>query len=90
MIVSLDELRELLAAGVEWRLRANCRGVNPDVMYPENARELPRALAVCRACDVVTACGEYALSAGESFGVWGAMTARERKRVTAERLRNGG
>ncbi|WP_372441102.1 WhiB family transcriptional regulator [Mycolicibacterium mengxianglii] len=44
-----------------------------------------QAKRICRACPVVTACRSHALQVPERFGVWGAMTARERARL----LRSG-
>ncbi|MFD6195091.1 WhiB family transcriptional regulator [Mycobacteriaceae bacterium NPDC060252] len=38
-----------------------------------------RAKQICRHCPVREPCGRYAVAAGESFGVWGATTPRERR-----------
>ncbi|MGA5536838.1 WhiB family transcriptional regulator [Mycolicibacterium nivoides] len=36
------------------------------------------AKAICQACPVLARCRAHALSAPEPYGIWGAMTARER------------
>ncbi|WP_313880465.1 WhiB family transcriptional regulator [Mycobacteroides abscessus] len=38
-----------------------------------------RAKQICRRCPVREPCSSYAIAAGESFGVWGATTPRERR-----------
>ncbi len=65
----------------EWMLRARCRGVDPDLFYPERGAPGSQAKAVCRACDVREDCLDYALANGEKFGVWGGLSERERRRV---------
>ena len=65
-----------------WAERAACRG-QTSAMYPEphDAEALEAALAHCRRCPVVEPCWEYALATREPWGVWGGMTARERRRA---------
>jgi WhiB family redox-sensing transcriptional regulator len=54
------------------------------VFFPTNAVDVGKALAICATCPVRRQCREYALEAGEKFGVWGGQAARPR---TAERAR---
>ena len=46
------------------------------------------AKAICELCPVREACLEYAISAREKDGVWGGLTARERRRVIRQRRRS--
>jgi WhiB family redox-sensing transcriptional regulator len=73
-----------------WQESGSCRRWAPEVFFPEDAgrsglraRE-ERAKRICRRCPVLSRCREHALAAGETHGVWGAMSARERIKVTAE------
>ena len=73
-----------------WRTHARCRGADPDVFHPaegdERAEELARA--ICVLCPVRESCLEYALTARERDGVWGGMTARERRRILRHRRKS--
>jgi WhiB family transcriptional regulator, redox-sensing transcriptional regulator len=69
----------------QWQLSARCRGLPSDVFFPEDEdsrrqRRLREAAAkqICASCPVISACREHALRAPEKYGVWGALTARER------------
>ena len=39
------------------------------------------AKSLCLACPVLELCAKYALSAAEPYGVWGGLTAGERKKL---------
>ena len=52
----------------------------------ERAEELARA--ICVLCPVRESCLEYALTARERDGVWGGMTARERRRILRHRRKS--
>lgn len=64
-----------------WVEDANCRGADPRVFFPERGADLSRAKAICRACDVQAECLAYALNNGETHGVWGGMSERQRRRL---------
>jgi|KBSMisStandDraft_5_1062788.scaffolds.fasta_scaffold31275_4 WhiB family redox-sensing transcriptional regulator len=67
-----------------WQQQARCRGLPAHVFFPEGLRGADlnrledRAKRICTECPVVTQCREHALSTLELWGVWGAMTSRER------------
>src|ERR1700687_1996770 len=69
----------------DWQSRANCLGVDPDVFCPERGASTREAKEVCRGCVVREDCLEYALANGEKFGIWGGMSARERRRIRRRR-----
>jgi WhiB family redox-sensing transcriptional regulator len=78
--------RRHLETDTAWREQANCRGVDPDLFYPERGASTAEAKAVCRACVVREACLEQALtSPAETFGIWGGLSERERRRVRRQR-----
>lgn len=81
-----------LHVGAVWRLEgARCTSHDPELFFPEEAREGDRtgaiklAKAVCGGCDVRTACLEVALSLDLDNGIWGGATAPERHRISVER-----
>ena len=73
-----------------WRDQARCRGVDPQVFHPpeEDDAAADEAKAICELCPVREPCLEYAVSAREKEGVWGGMTARERRRLIRQRRRS--
>lgn len=62
----------------------NCRGEDPNVMYPEPGDETAEAIAVsvCVGCIVAAECLEYSLANREVHGVWAGRTETERHRLT--------
>lgn len=70
---------------IQWQYYANCLGVNLDLFYPERGVSTREAKAVCAECVVRTECLEYALVAGEKFGIWGGVSERERRRMRRQR-----
>lgn len=60
----------------EWHRRAACRGVKPAVMV-----DGPAAIAkrYCQTCPVVDVCLAHAMANPQELGVWGGLTANERK-----------
>jgi len=48
-------------------------------------RREERAKRICRDCLVIRTCRAYALSAPEGYGIWGAMTPRERAHLLNSR-----
>jgi len=79
--------------GGDWKSRANCMGVDPDLFFPERGMSTREAKEVCRGCVVREDCLEYALANGEKFGIWGGLSERERRRIRRARAmvrRSGG
>jgi WhiB family redox-sensing transcriptional regulator len=70
-----------IAEDLDWRLRARCRGVDPIVFHPAEADPGDEAKVICALCPVKDACLDHALAAREKDGVWGGMTAIERRRL---------
>lgn len=61
-----------------WRLNAKCGG-DTETFYPEKGRSKNDAIAICRQCPVREICLQYALDNDEQWGIWGGMTAKERR-----------
>lgn len=59
----------------DWRERAKCRGLDPELFFPRKGETAGAAKAVCATCDVRDEC--YAIA--ERQGVWGGTSERERR-----------
>jgi len=75
---------------VEWKDDAACRDTDPDLFFPVGTtgpaiEQIENAKAICRACDVASACLEYALANREEYGIWGGMTEDERRTLRKQR-----
>ena len=71
----------------EWQLSARCRGHPAHLFFPKGLRgpALIRleaeAKRICSDCPVVSECRDHAVRTPELWGVWGAMTSRERAKL---------
>ncbi|WP_370325269.1 WhiB family transcriptional regulator [Euzebya sp.] len=65
-----------------WQDRGLCTTGDPDMFYPEAGQQelADRAVDICAGCPVIVECGAYALL-HEPVGVWGGMTAPERRAI---------
>lgn len=82
----LEALRsEGWSAPLEWQDYANCKGADPDLFFPERGASTRAAKAICRECTVRTDCLEFAITSSEKFGIWGAMSERERRKIRRQR-----
>ena len=81
---TFDEPGDLFASPAFMDL-GSCRGMDPDVFFPDRGESLSPAKAVCAECIVRDECLEYALDNGERFGVWGGTSERERRRLRRAR-----
>ncbi|MEV5680602.1 MULTISPECIES: WhiB family transcriptional regulator [unclassified Streptomyces] len=78
-----------------WRMRAACREVDPDLFFPIGSTgpalvQTEDAKAVCATCPVREQCLRWALENGQDSGVWGGMGEDERralKRRTRRRVK---
>ena len=66
-----------------WWDQAACKGVNPDMFHPQRGQSPSPAKRICETCPVLNTCRSYALSVGERIGVWGGLTAKERRFMRA-------
>ena len=72
--------RHIRAAGQDPK-DAACIDYHPDVFFPTRGGETGPAKRICFGCPLREACLDYALVAGGKFGVWGATSERERRRM---------
>lgn len=86
----LDATAALLRLGPDawdpaWPAQAACRGVDPDLFFPDRGGNVDAALATCAGCPVRATCLADALLRGERHGIWGGTSERTR-RVLRRRL----
>ncbi|MBO2448734.1 WhiB family transcriptional regulator [Actinomadura barringtoniae] len=63
-----------------WMSRAACIGCDPEIFFSlHRPGGTARARQICRSCSVRNECLEYALAAGERFGIWGGATFEQRR-----------
>ena len=98
-MVTSDQLYERLNNGIRFLLRENgsgpaCAG-RGDIFFLENLFEPASrqaaedyAKALCKDCPLLRACGEYALAANESEGIWAGMNPSERRILAQKNQRS--
>lgn len=81
-----DEFGDLADVDVPaWYADAACVGHDPGEWFPEGQGvHVSKALAVCEDCPVREQCLQHALDRGETVGVWGGMTARQRDHLARQ------
>jgi WhiB family redox-sensing transcriptional regulator len=71
----------------QWRSKAACQGLDPEIFYPLDDEDAGEAKAVCATCTVRESCLEHALGYREKEGIWGGASERERRRIIRQRRR---
>nr|WP_314223699.1 WhiB family transcriptional regulator [Streptomyces sp. DSM 40713] len=79
-------------AGVDWRHRAVCREEDPELFFPIGNTggallQIEEAKAVCRRCQVIEQCLQWALESGQE-GVWGGLSEDERRSMKRRAARS--
>ena len=69
-----------------WYKDALCKGhPNQDDFFPDRGRSTVIARAICKKCQVIEDCLEFAVERKERFGIWGGKSERERRAIRRER-----
>ena len=71
---------ELRRMEEDWWHKAECLGTTNDIFFSESPTLQRLAKQVCMHCEVRQECLDFAIKTDQKDGVWGGMTARERKR----------
>lgn len=86
-----------LSWGEEWTVDAACRGMGPELFYPDirdddktTKARIAKAKKICASCPVQAECLEYIMSkpSYNDDGIWGGTTTRERKHLRIARKYN--
>jgi WhiB family transcriptional regulator, redox-sensing transcriptional regulator len=75
----------------DWREKASCRAVDPDLFFPVGTTgialvQIEHAKSVCRECDVQGQCLQFALATNQESGVWGGTSEEERRKLRKQWL----
>ena len=75
-----------------WRNRSACLDESPELFFPIGNTgpaldQIKEAKAVCGRCKVVETCLEWAMQAGQDFGVWGGLSEDERRALKRRNAR---
>lgn len=67
--------------GQRWKQDARCKGMDPEVWFPDVGSKIESAnlKAICNDCPVTAECLDYAMRAGEREGIWGGLSPRQRR-----------
>ncbi len=75
-----------------WMADALCAQTDPEAFYPDKGGSNLAAKKICRRCEVAAECLDYALAEDNmstdhwsQYGVWGGLTAGERRGLIRER-----
>ncbi len=77
---------------MDWRHKAACLTEDPELFFPIGNTgpallQIEEAKAVCRRCDVVDTCLEWAMENGQDAGVWGGLAEDARRALTRRTAR---
>ena len=80
------EIERILAVPISeerpWVVFSACRDVDPDVFFPTTKEDSAHAISICSTCPVQIECLDYALGAGERYGIWGGLSEKRRKELS--------
>lgn len=63
-----------------WMGDAGCRGLDPELFFPpQGAHRKPAVAVVCRGCPVQAECLAYAVEIGARHGIFGGLSALQRR-----------
>jgi WhiB family redox-sensing transcriptional regulator len=62
-----------------WQLQANCDETNTELFFSKLESKVAKAKALCGSCAVANECLQFALDTEIEFGIFGGVTADERK-----------
>lgn len=72
----------------EWHQFGSCGAAGTDVFFgadgetpPRRRRRIREAKQLCGRCPVLSACRDQAFAGREEYGIWGGLTARERRKM---------
>jgi len=86
VIVALMWNRSVEWDADDWRKVAACRHTEPDLFFPVGTtgpaiEQIEAAKRVCRACEAIEPCLEFALATNQESGIWGGTSEEERRKL---------
>ncbi len=67
-----------MPATANWRVSANCIGIDPELFFSDDSEKTRTAQRVCERCYVRKECWDYAVEHHPLEGVWAGTKPRER------------
>ena len=67
-----------------WMADALCAQTDPDAFFPEFGQSSKPAKRICADCTVRAQCLAFALKNGETEGIWGGLSAKERRAIRSD------
>lgn len=91
VIIAAPNLRPLHSVW-EWQERGKCREAKNELFFVDDnergeakRRKVELAKRVCRACPVIAACEQHAMTLPEPYGTWGGMSEDDRRKILRPR-----
>ena len=86
VIVALMWNRSVEWDAEDWRKLAACRYTEPDLFFPIGTTgpavdQIEAAKRVCRSCEALEPCLDFALATNQESGVWGGTSEEERRKL---------
>lgn len=66
---------------------ALCAETDPEAFFPEKGENTQEAKRICARCPLIDECLQFAFDNDEHHGIWGGMSAAERRRHLKEEAR---
>jgi hypothetical protein len=79
-----DALPTVEYLDVSWHADALCAQVDTELWFPGKGGDVRPAKRVCAACPVRVECLDYALTTQQRFGIWGGVSERDRRKLSAQ------
>ncbi len=85
-IVALMWNRSVEWDAEDWRKVAACKHTEPDLFFPVGTtgpaiEQIEAAKRVCRSCEAIEPCLEFALATNQESGIWGGTSEEERRKL---------
>jgi hypothetical protein len=65
---------------------ALCPQTDPEIFFPDKGSSPKEAKSICGRCEVADRCLQWAIDNSMEFGIWGGLSARERRNLIAGRV----
>ena len=72
-----------------WQQKAACRGLDPELFFPDRGESTANAKTVCAGCAVTNECLMYAIINVEIVGVWGGKDGKQRRTIRRQLIADG-
>jgi len=75
-----------------WRDHAACLDTDPELFFPVGntdpaLRQIEKAKPICQGCEVIQTCLDWAIKTRQDDGVWGGLSADERRALKRRNAR---